>query len=48
MADLNVVSNLEYFMLSRTSSHIFGAKNTVRQGRQMRMRESQIVWTQNG
>ena len=48
MADLNVVSNLEYFMLPRTSSHIFGAKNAVRHGRQMRMRESQIVWTQNG
>ena len=27
MADLNVVSNPEFFMFFRTSSYIFGAKN---------------------
>ena len=47
MADLNVVSNLDFFMLPHTSSHTFGAKNTVRHVRHMRKRESQIVWTQH-
>ena len=48
IADLNVVSYLEFFMLSPTSSHIFfGAKNTVKHVRQIRKRISQIVLTQN-
>ena len=28
MADLNVVSNPEFFILFHINSHIFGAKNT--------------------